>query len=73
MPKNFKSTGMTLAVFMYILSGEGLHENEGWAVGVVLIVTIILLNTIATLIEYMFTHKNKIKKHTRSSNAVTEK
>ena len=43
----FDST-RTLAVHMYVLSSEGLHVNETYAMAVVLLVMVVLLNLMAT-------------------------
>ncbi|MCD7740727.1 MAG: phosphate ABC transporter permease PstA [Ruminococcus sp.] len=49
-------SGSTLAVQMYNLSNEGLHMNEASASAVVLLVTVILLNSLASFVG------NRIKK-----------
>lgn len=43
-PKNLFSSGRTLAVHMYILSGEGLHVEQAYATAVVLLIVVILIN-----------------------------
>lgn len=49
------SSGRTLAVQMYILSNEGLHVNESFATGVVLLVTIVIINGISTYLSNRLT------------------
>lgn len=43
-PTGLLSSGRTLAVHMYLLSTEGLHVNEAYATGVVLVLIILLVN-----------------------------
>lgn len=43
-------SGRTLAIHMYSLSNEGLHMNEASATAVVLLVTVLLLNGLASLV-----------------------
>ncbi|MDD4002695.1 MAG: phosphate ABC transporter permease PstA [Clostridia bacterium] len=59
MPKGFASSGITLAVFMYILAGEAFHVNEAFAVAVVLIVMVITLNIISMVFENILKKKNR--------------
>ncbi|MFB0971431.1 MAG: phosphate ABC transporter permease PstA [Neofamilia sp.] len=47
MPKNLMSSGRTLALHMYVLSNEGLHVNEAFATGVILLVVVIILNQLS--------------------------
>ena len=47
MPKNLWSSGRTLALHMYVLSSEGLHVQEAYATGVILLVVVIILNHIS--------------------------
>lgn len=48
MPNGLFSSGRTLAVHMYVLSTEGLHVNESFATGVILLITVLILNGIST-------------------------
>lgn len=48
MPNGLFSSGRTLAVHMYILSTEGLHVNESFATGVILLITVLIINGIST-------------------------
>ena len=52
---NLMASGRTLAVHMYSLSREGLHTNEAYATGVVLLVIVLLINGVSTLIARKFT------------------
>ena len=52
---NLMASGRTLAVHMYSLSREGLHTNEAYATGVVLLVIVLLINGVSTLIAGKFT------------------
>lgn len=49
------SSGRTLAVQMYMLSNEGLHVNESFATGVILLITIVIINSISTYLSYKLT------------------
>jgi phosphate transport system permease protein len=49
-PKNLLSSGRTLAVHMYVLSGEGFHINEAYATAVVLLVVVFGMNTLSAFI-----------------------
>ena len=53
--KNLMSSGRTLAVHMYVLSGEGLHTDQAYATAVVLMVVVIIINGLSTLIAKKFT------------------
>ena len=53
--KNLMSSGRTLAVHMYELSGEGLHTDQAYATAVVLLVVVIIINGLSTLIAKKFT------------------
>lgn len=53
--KNLFSSGRTLAVHMYVLSGEALHTEQAYATAVVLLVIVIALNALSTFIAKKFT------------------
>lgn len=53
--KNLFASGRTLAVHMYVLSGEALHTEQAYATAVVLLVIVILLNALSTFIAKKFT------------------
>lgn len=46
-PENLFSSGRTLSVHMYALSSEGLHTNQAYATALVLLVTVLLINTLS--------------------------
>lgn len=50
-PADFKSSGRTLAVHMYMLSRENRFVDQAFATGVVLIFVVLILNFISTLIS----------------------
>lgn len=47
-PRNLFSSGRTLSTHMYILSGEGMHKNEAYATGVILILVVLVMNFISS-------------------------
>lgn len=49
------SSGRTLSVQMYMLSTEGLHVNESFATGVILLVIILIINGISTYLSNRLT------------------
>lgn len=51
MPKSLGQSGRTMAVHMYMLAQEGLHVNQAYATGVVLIVIVLILNYISTKVS----------------------
>ncbi|MGN0205558.1 MAG: phosphate ABC transporter permease PstA [Coprococcus sp.] len=53
--KNLFSSGRTLAVHMYVLSGEGLHTDQAYATAVVLLVVVIGINALSTFVAKKFT------------------
>lgn len=53
--KNLMSSGRTLTVHMYVLSGEELHTDQAYATAVVLLVVVIIINGLSTLIAKKFT------------------
>lgn len=55
-PTLFQS-GRTLAIHMYVLSGEGLHINEAYATAVVLLAVVLLMNALSALIARKLTKK----------------
>jgi phosphate transport system permease protein len=46
-PENLFSSGRTLAIHMYALSGEGLYVNQSYATAVILIIVVLLINTLS--------------------------
>ena len=55
MPDGLFSSGRTLAVHMYVLSTEGLHVNESFATGVILLITVLIINGISTYLSNKLT------------------
>lgn len=51
LPEGLHSSSRTLALHMYVLSNEGLHVNESFATGFILIVLTLGINTLSTLIS----------------------
>ena len=54
-PKGVMSSGRTLAVHMYVLSGEGLHVNEASATAVVLLVIVVGMNALSAFVAKKLT------------------
>lgn len=55
-PDGLFSSGRTLALHMYLLSTEGLHVNESYATGVILLIVILIINGLSTYLS------NKLRK-----------
>lgn len=51
MPTGVMSGGSSLAVTMYTLAVEGLHMNEAYATAVVLLIIVLIINSLATLLD----------------------
>lgn len=49
-PKDVMGSGRTLAIHMYALFSEGLHMDEAYATGVVLLVLVLAINGLSSLI-----------------------
>ena len=49
-PDSFFSSGRTLALHMWVLSGEGLHINQAYATAVVLVVIVVAINALSGLV-----------------------
>lgn len=49
-PSSPNESGRTLAIHMYALSGEGLHVDKAYATGVILILTVLLMNEISVYV-----------------------
>lgn len=56
-PDGLFSGGRTLALHMYVLSGEGLHMGEAFATGIILLVLVVLINFATSRIVKRFTAK----------------
>lgn len=50
-PEGLFSSGRTLALHMYILSTEGMHINESYATGVILLAVVLIINYVSTLLS----------------------
>lgn len=50
-PTSLLSSGRSLALHMYMLSSEGLHVNEAYATGVILIITVLMINALSSLLS----------------------
>ena len=55
-PGLFQS-GRTLAIHIYVLSGEGMHMNEAYATAVVLLVVVLLMNALSAFVAKKLTKK----------------
>lgn len=55
-PDGLYSSGRTLALHMYLLSTEGLHVNESYATGVILLIVVLIINGLSTYLS------NKLRK-----------
>lgn len=51
---NLFASGRTLAVHMYVLSGEGLHTEQAYATAVVLLLVVVVINALSTFIARRF-------------------
>lgn len=49
-PDSVFSSGRTLALHMWVLSGEGLHINQAYATAVVLVVIVVAINALSGLV-----------------------
>ncbi len=45
--KSFTSSGRTLAVHMYLISGEGIYVNQTYATAVILLILVIVINLLS--------------------------
>ena len=50
-------SGRTLAIHMYVLSGEALHMNEANATAVVLLIVVLLMNALSAFAARKLTQK----------------
>ncbi len=51
LPQSLLSSGRTLSLHMYVLSGEGLHVGEAYATAVVLLLLVLGMNGLSSLIS----------------------
>lgn len=54
-PNGLFSSGRTLSLHMYLLSTEGMHVNESYATGVVLLIIILIINGLSTYLSNKLT------------------
>lgn len=54
-PNGLFSSGRTLALHMYLLSTEGMHVNESYATGVILLIIILIINGLSTFLSNKLT------------------
>lgn len=54
-PNGLFSSGRTLSLHMYLLSSEGMHVNESYATGVVLLIIILIINGLSTYLSNKLT------------------
>ena len=54
-PNGLFSSGRTLALHMYLLSTEGLHVNESYATGVILLLVVLIINGLSTYLSNKLT------------------
>lgn len=59
LPSGLFSSGRTLALHMYVLSSEGMHVNESYATGVVLILFVLIINGLSTFLSNRLTKGTK--------------
>lgn len=57
MPSGYGSSGGSLTVMLYMLTSEGRHMGEAFAVAVVLIVLVVLINLISEIIDKRYSKK----------------
>lgn len=57
MPSGYGNSGGSLTVMLYMLTSEGRHMGEAFAVAVVLIVLVVLINTISEIIDKRYSKK----------------
>lgn len=50
-PNSLFSSGRTLSLHMYLLSTEGMHVNESYATGVILLAIILIINGLSTFLS----------------------
>lgn len=54
-PKGLFSSGRTLSLHMYLLSTEGMHVNESYATGVILLGIVLIINGLSTFMSNKLT------------------
>ncbi len=59
MPDGIMSAGRSLSVHLYFLAKEGISFDSAFAVAVVLVVVVAIINQLATLAAKLFSNKAK--------------
>jgi phosphate transport system permease protein len=54
-PNGLFSSGRTLSLHMYLLSTEGMHVNESYATGVILLIIVLMINGLSTYLSNRLT------------------
>lgn len=54
-PSSLMGSGRTLALHMYVLSGEGLHMNQASATAVVILIFVFMINTLSGMVAKKIT------------------
>lgn len=57
--KNVMSSGRTIAIHMYMLSSEGLHKNQAYATGVVLLLLVLVINRVSTILANKISERSQ--------------
>lgn len=58
-PKNLFSSGRTLAIHMYMLSSEGMHKDQAYATGVILLILVLIINQVSTSLANIISERSK--------------
>lgn len=58
-PNNVMSSGRTIAIHMYMLSSEGLHKNQAYATGVVLLLLVLVINRVSTMLANKISERSQ--------------
>lgn len=58
-PNNVMSSGRTIAIHMYMLSSEGLHKNQAYATGVVLLLLVLVINRVSTILANKISERSQ--------------
>lgn len=59
LPNSLFGSGRTLALHMYVLSSEGMHVDQSFATGVVLVGVVLIINSISTFLSNKLTKGSK--------------
>lgn len=58
-PKSVMSSGRTIAIHMYMLSSEGLHKNQAYATGVILLLLVLAINQVSTILANKISERSQ--------------